>query len=197
MASDVRLFTRDAQRLNLLDAQFPHYHTLRSDLIPYTFTAPCIPPTPVPPASAPKRHCPSSSITSDYVSLLSNDSAAAVERVGEHDGGTSTGGYACNWNIYAPSAVVRAGVDERNLDSNLRGIYNSGSSTNAAHVVNDGGDIIINFEVFHCSQGKVMLAFACLGSNSLADLIDFLHPTFIIGKKRHSPLSTASHTSAR
>jgi hypothetical protein len=66
-----------------------------------------------------------------------------------------------------------------------RGVYNPAVGDCSATVVNDGSDIIMNFELFHCNQGQVMLAFACLGSNSLAELIDFLHPTFIIGQRSH------------
>lgn len=178
----------------IISPHSPHHHPLRSDLIPYSFTAACIPPTPVPPTPSPKRRRPSSSSPSRHAILPSSDSAASAavaERAGEDDeeddDDARTGGYACNWNIYAPSAVAGAGVDQANFDSNLRGIYNSGDCANAADVVNNGGDIVINFEVFHCSQGKLMLALACLGSNSLADLIDFLHPTFIIGKQQYPP----------
>jgi hypothetical protein len=66
-----------------------------------------------------------------------------------------------------------------------RGIYQPVDGDCSAAVVNDGSDIIMNFELFHCNHGQVMLAFACLGSNSLAELIDFLHPTFIIGQRSH------------
>jgi hypothetical protein len=73
------------------------------------------------------------------------------------------------------------GSDGGGIDPRARGIYDAGTDVGSGTAVNDGSEIIINFELFHCNQGRVMLSFACLGSNSLADLIDFLHPTFIIG----------------
>jgi hypothetical protein len=64
------------------------------------------------------------------------------------------------------------GPDIEGIDSSARGIYNenvasSSSSSHAAEagdaVVNDGSDVVINFELFHHKEGKLMLSFACLG----------------------------------
>jgi hypothetical protein len=82
--------------------------------------------------------------------------------------------YACHWNYFAPSKVF--GPDIEGIDSSARGIYNenvassSSSSSSSSHaaeagdaIVNDGSDVVINFELFHHNQGKLMLSFACLG----------------------------------
>jgi hypothetical protein len=84
-------------------------------------------------------------------------------------------GYACNWNHFVPSKVF--GTEVNGIDKSARGIYDhnvassSSSSSSSSHVaeavdqiVNDGSDVIINFELFHHNQGKLMLSFACLGT---------------------------------
>jgi hypothetical protein len=79
------------------------------------------------------------------------------------------------------AGINNTGVNTAGVDCRYRGIYTNHFAEASGDRVNDGSEIIINFELFHSSQSKVMLSFACLGSNTLADLIDFLHPTFIIG----------------
>jgi hypothetical protein len=136
---------------------------------------------PLPPPLRKRHRSPSRRTQSQQ--LLSADSDAQDDGAAAAAAAGFTGGFVCNWSFFPPSKVLSS--DGVGYDMRGRGIYNPVVGDSSAAIVNDGSDIIMNFELFHCNQGQVMLAFACLGSNSLAELIDFLHPTFIIGQRAH------------
>ena len=174
-----------------------------SDLIPYASSShQHASPPPSPPSHLNKHIRPSSSSTIEGAAAAPHGTPSAAGHLPPYTvdaaqraaaapaATTSSSGYACNWNFFPPSAVF--GSDRGGIDPSARGIYNADDGAKQHGCVNDGSDIVINFDLFHCHQGKLMLSFACLGSNSLADLIDFLHPTFIIGTSALCPLFALS-----